>query len=168
MQWVLLTDGDLRIDPLNLEDFIPAARHSDLVVGWRVMRDDPAGQRARVAAWNRLAGRLFDLPVHDVGCPLKLVRRDLFDRVELTATDAMVGTELVVKCLATGGHVSEVAFREPPRDPSRTAHVPRIARSLAELAGLYRPLSALRRGHDEGKPQAATRPARRAPRATPG
>jgi dolichol-phosphate mannosyltransferase len=167
-QWVLLTDGDLRIDLLNLEDFIPAARHSDLVVGWRVMREDPAGQRARVAAWNRLASRLFDLPVHDVDCPLKLVRRDLFERVELTATDAMVGTELVVKCLAAGGQVSEVAFRELPRDASRTAHEPGFARSLAELAGLYRPLHALRRGRGEAAPQGATQRAPRAPRATSG
>jgi dolichol-phosphate mannosyltransferase len=167
-QWVLLTDGDLRIDLLNVEDFLPAARRSDLVVGWRVMRGDPAGQRARVAAWNRLTGSLFDLPVHDVNCPLKLVRRDLFERVELTATDAMVGTELVVKCLAAGGQVSEVAFRELPRDAGWTAHVPGVTRSLAELTKLYRPLRAIGRGGGHGVPQAATRRAPRAPRATPG
>jgi dolichol-phosphate mannosyltransferase len=167
-QWLLLTDGYLRIGLHNLEDFVAAARHSDLVVGWRVMRDGPAGQRARVATWNGLAERVFDLPVHDVDCPLKLVRRELFERVELTATDAMVGPELVVKSLATGGQVSEVAFREPPYDASRTAHVRGIVRAIGELAGLYRPLRALRRRRDEGTPQGATQQAPRAPRATPG
>jgi glycosyltransferase involved in cell wall biosynthesis len=167
-QWVLLTDGDLRIDLDSLDDFLPAARRSDLVVGWRIMRRDPVEERARVAAWSRLVTRLFELPVHDVNCALKLVRRDLFDRVELTAPDAMVGTELAVKCVAAGGHVSEVAFREAQRDPAHTAPVPGLGRSLAELAELYRPLRALRRGRGGWAPQGVTRPAPRAPRATPG
>jgi dolichol-phosphate mannosyltransferase len=166
--WLLLTDGDVRVGLDSLDDFLPAARRSELVVGWRVMRRDPVEQRARVAAWNRLVERLFDLPVHDVNCPLKLVRRDLFDRIELTAPEAMVGAELVVKCLAAGGQVSEVPFREVPRDAARTAPAPGLARSLGELAGLYRPLRALREGRRQGAPQGVTPPAPRAPRATPG
>jgi hypothetical protein len=142
-QWVLLTDGHLRIDALGVEDFLTAARRSDVVVGWRVMRCDPARQRARVAAWNRLTTRLFGLAMHDPDCPLKLVRRDVLERVTLTATDAMVGTELLMKCLAAGATVSEVPFRELERPADELVPAPGAAPALVELARLYRPLRRL-------------------------
>jgi glycosyltransferase involved in cell wall biosynthesis len=170
MPWVLLTDGDVRIGPRGAEDFLSAARRSDLVVGWRVMRQDRVGRRAHVAAWNRLVTRGFGLTMHDPDCPLKLVRRDLLDRVELSATDAMVGTELLVKCTAAAARVSEVPFRELPREEVEIAGgAPGLARSLAEFSSLYRPLRRLRRASSgERAPRGALRRARRAPRATPG
>jgi hypothetical protein len=150
-QWVLLTDGDLRIDRHGVEDFLAAARRSDLVVGWRVMRQGPVWQRARVAAWDRLATRLFGLEIHDPDCPLKLVRREVLEQVTLTATDAMVGPELLVKCLAAAAHVSEVPFREPPREPDDMVPAAGTASALVELARLYRPLRRLGRGQDQGE-----------------
>jgi hypothetical protein len=132
------------------------------------MRLDPPAQRLRVAAWNRLVARLFGLPVHDPDCGLKLVRRDVLERVTLTATHAMVGTELLVKGLAAGATVSEVPFRELPRNPDEIFAAPGVARSLAELAGLYPPLHRLRRGSGERRLPRAVRRARRAPRPTAG
>jgi hypothetical protein len=94
--------------------------------------------------------RLFALPVHDPDCGLKLVRRDLLEHMDLTAHDAMVGTELVVRAVASGARVSEVPFREPARDENEVAPSPGALRSLAELASLYRPLRGLHGGPGEG------------------
>jgi glycosyltransferase involved in cell wall biosynthesis len=144
--WVLLTDAQLRLDTGHLEDFLPAARSSDLVVGWRIMREDTTGRRMRSAIWNRLVRRLFRLPVRDVDCAFKLVRRDLLGRIELTSREAMIGTELIVRSLATGARLSEVAIRDVP--PSAGAGRPsrrRTSGALRELGGLYRTLRYLSR-----------------------
>jgi glycosyltransferase involved in cell wall biosynthesis len=50
--WILLTDADLQFDLAELEDFLPAADRADLIVGWRIARQDPLNRRMNAAAWN--------------------------------------------------------------------------------------------------------------------
>src|SRR5438093_8426368 len=65
MPWILLTDGDLQFDLMELEAFAPHAADADLVVGRRAARADPFGRRVAAHAWNVLVCRLFGLPVRD-------------------------------------------------------------------------------------------------------
>src|SRR5437764_9899162 len=68
MPWVLLTDADLQFDLAELEQFLPAAAHADIVMGWRIARRDPLNRRLNASAWNWLVRRMFRLPVRDVDC----------------------------------------------------------------------------------------------------
>jgi glycosyltransferase involved in cell wall biosynthesis len=115
MPWILLIDAGLPIDPHEVKTFLPIAPDADLVVGRRVLRGDPLGRRARAAAWNGLVRRVFGVPVHDVDCPLKLVRRELVDDLPLSSNGTMIGAEMVVRALAAGGRVREVAVSHRPR-----------------------------------------------------
>jgi glycosyltransferase involved in cell wall biosynthesis len=146
MPWVLLTDGDLQFDLAELEDFLPAAVSADILVGWRILRRDPLNRRLNASAWNWLVRRMFHLPVRDVDCAFKLVRRDLLEQFTLEATGAMISTELVVKSLAAGGRLQELGVHHRPRvagDPSGAS--PRVvARAFYELALLRRSLRAAR------------------------
>ena len=146
MPWVLLTDGDLQFDLGELEDFIPVATRADLVVGWRILRRDPLNRRLNAAAWNWLVRRMFRLPVRDVDCAFKLVRRDLLQGFELEATGAMISTELVVKCLAAGARLEERGVHHRPRVAGEQSGAnPRVvARAFYELALLRRTLHAAR------------------------
>lgn len=115
MPWVLLTDADLQFDLSDLADFVPCTSEADLVVGWRILRQDPAHRRATAGAWNWLMRRLFRLPVRDVDCAFKLIRRELLDGVTLTSAGAMISTELLVRAIAAGARVREVGVRHRPR-----------------------------------------------------
>ena len=42
MPWLLLTDADLQFDLMELVDFLPLTTDADLVMGWRIDRQDPA------------------------------------------------------------------------------------------------------------------------------
>jgi glycosyltransferase involved in cell wall biosynthesis len=138
MPWVLLTDADERFDVEHLEDFVPHARSSDVVVGWRVMRQDPLGRRVRAALWNRLLRRLFKLPVHDVDCAFKLIRRDLLERLELVSSGSMINAELLVRSLAAGGRVAEVPVRDRPLVAGeRIAGPTSLLRAFRELIQLH-------------------------------
>ena len=144
MPWVLLTDADLQFDLSELEDFLPVAPRADIIVGWRIARRDPINRRLNASAWNWLVRRMFHLPVRDVDCAFKLVRRDLLQRFALEATGAMISTELVVKALAAGGRLEEIGVHHRPRVAGEQSGAsPRVvARAFVELALLRRRLHA--------------------------
>jgi glycosyltransferase involved in cell wall biosynthesis len=147
MPWILLTDADLQFDLGQLEDFAPLTASADIVAGRRILRQDPLGRRITGAAWSGLTRRLFRLPVSDVDCAFKLIRRDLLDRVQLTSDGAMVSAELLVKCQAEGARVTEQGVRHRARVAGEQsgAHPRVVVRAFRELAGEYRGLRRLSR-----------------------
>jgi glycosyltransferase involved in cell wall biosynthesis len=122
MPWVLLIDAGLPVDPHELEGCVPIAAHADLVVGWRVAGHDRLTRRIGATARNLVVRRVFGAPVHDVDCAFKLVRRDLVARLPLTAHGPMIGAQLVVRALAAGGRVREVAVDRQPRSARPPSH----------------------------------------------
>ena len=143
--WVLLTDADLQFDLRELVDFVPLAAQADLIAGWRIARQDPLHRRLNAAAWNWLVRSLFDLPVRDVDCAFKLVRRDLLEDIPLTSGGAMISTELVVRAVAAGGRVREVGVHHRPRVAGEQSGAnPRVVlRAFRELARLQGELRGL-------------------------
>lgn len=142
MEWVLLTDSDLQFDLGELENFLPAARGADMILGWRILRKDPFHRRANAAARNWLVRRAFDLPVRDVDCAFKLIRRELLQDCQLEATGAMISTELLVRCLAGGGRIEEIGVHHRPRVAGEQsgANLRVVARAFRELLALRRNL----------------------------
>jgi glycosyltransferase involved in cell wall biosynthesis len=141
--WVLLTDADLQFDLEELAAFVPLSEDHDVVVGYRVDRQDPRGRIVAAAAWNALVRRTFDLPVRDVDCAFKLVRRKLLYDLELEADGAMISTELLVALLARDARLTELAVHHRPRPAGRQSGTnPRVvARAFGELRALRRRLA---------------------------
>jgi glycosyltransferase involved in cell wall biosynthesis len=138
MPWILLTDADLQFDLRELEDFLPHTRDADLLLGWRILRQDPVARRMNAAAWNWLVRRVFRVPVRDVDCAFKLGRRQLLQRIELNSSGAMISTEMLVKCVAAGARLRELGVHHRPRlAGAPTGANPRVVltafRELAEL-----------------------------------
>ena len=147
MPWVLIADADLQFDFGELGDFAQLARSADLVAGRRVDRQDPLGRRMNAAAWNWLMRTLFDLPVRDVDCAFKLLRRELLDGIALTSTGALFSTELLIACRAQGARIVEHDVRHRPRvagEPSG-GRLSVIVRAFGELAREYASLRTLSR-----------------------
>ncbi len=141
--WVLLTDADLQFDLDQLAAFVPFSAEADLVVGWRVQRRDPLHRRVNAAAWNQLMRHTFDLPVHDVDCAFKLVRRDLVADLVLTSTGALISTELLVRVTARGARIHELAVAHRPRVAGRSSGASPgvVLRAFRELGPLRREFS---------------------------
>jgi glycosyltransferase involved in cell wall biosynthesis len=140
MPWILLTDADLQFDLRELEDFLPATRGADLVLGWRILRQDNLHHRANAAAWNWLVRRTFGLHVRDVDCAFKLVRRDVLQGLDLKSSGAMISAELLVRCRDAGARAEELGVHHRPRMAGEQAGAnPRvIARAFRELIALRR------------------------------
>ena len=145
MPWVLLTDVDLEFDPRELEDFVRLSGSADVIVGYRVLRRDPLGRRLNGAAWTWLMGRMFRLPVRDVDCAFKLIRRDVLQQVTLTSDGALISAELLVKSRAAGARIREHGVRDRPRAGGEWSGARLRAGALRELAAQQRSLRRLAR-----------------------
>jgi glycosyltransferase involved in cell wall biosynthesis len=147
MPWVLITDADLQFDLEELEDFVMLTRSADLVAGRRVLRRDSLARRMNGAAWSWLMRTLFDLPVRDVDCAFKLIRRELLDGIELTSSGALISAELLVVCRAQGARIVEHGVRHRARTAGDESggRPAVIARAFAELARRYGALRRLSR-----------------------
>jgi glycosyltransferase involved in cell wall biosynthesis len=144
--WILLTDADLQFDLSELEHFVAPARSHDLVVGYRLARMDPVVRRVNAYAWNLLVGRIFDLDVRDIDCAFKLIRRDLAQRLRLTADGAMISTELVARARLAGASIEELGVRHRPRVAGRQSGADPVV-----VLGAFRELRRIR-GEIDARP----------------
>ena len=84
MDVVITIDGDLQNDPADIGPMIAKLEEGyDLVHGWRVHRQDAMISRklpSRIA--NRIISRVTRFPIHDLGCTLKAIRRNILSEVE--------------------------------------------------------------------------------------
>jgi glycosyltransferase involved in cell wall biosynthesis len=158
LEWIFLTDADLQFDLGDLDRTLPLADGRDLVVGYRMRRADPPHRRLNAAAWNALVHRAFGLPVRDVDCAFKLMRRELVQSLALGADGAMVSTELLVRAQAAGAVITELGVMHRPRTAGRSSGA-----NPAVVLRAFRELRVLRaRIRDEAVPAVPAAPAARA------
>jgi hypothetical protein len=135
LEWVFLTDADLQFDLTELVRFVPLAPSSDIVAGYRAQRADPPHRVLNAAAWNLLVRHYFDVPLRDVDCAFKLMRRDVVQPLPLTAEGAMVSTEIVTRAVAAGARIAQLGVTHRPRPAGRPSGAsPRVVlRAFREL-----------------------------------
>jgi glycosyltransferase involved in cell wall biosynthesis len=139
MPYILLTDADLQFDLAELERFVPRLEEADVVLGYRLRRNDPPARRAAAAGWNWLVRLLYGLPFRDVDCAFKLFPRELLQGLVLTSSGALFSTELLVRTAETGATMTEVGVHHFPRmSGTPTGGNPRVVvRAFRELAKLH-------------------------------
>ncbi len=83
---VAFLDGDLQNDPADIPALIePIVRgDADVACGWRRHRKDRALSRV-LPSWlaNQVISRVLGLPLHDVGCTLKVFRKIFLEDMHL-------------------------------------------------------------------------------------
>lgn len=81
---VITSDGDLQNDPADIPRLLSKLDEGfDMVCGWRQARRDPLSKR--IPSWfaNRLISRSTGVQLHDYGCSLKAIRREVVDNLKL-------------------------------------------------------------------------------------
>ena len=82
---VVLMDGDGQNDPADIPALLgEIERGSDLACGWRYNRQDPfLNRRLPSMIANRLISWTTEVQLHDYGCTLKAMRRDVAKNLKL-------------------------------------------------------------------------------------
>jgi glycosyltransferase involved in cell wall biosynthesis len=82
---VVMMDGDGQNDPADIPALLAELdRGNDLVSGWRHSRRDALLSR-RLPSWiaNRLISQMMEVRLHDYGCTLKAMRKDVAKNLKL-------------------------------------------------------------------------------------
>ena len=97
-EWVFYTDGDAQYNPLELVNLAAALREGvDIVNGYKITRSDPLERKIIGSIYNYLAKWAFGLHLRDVDCDFRLIRRKIFDEIELESTTGTLPLEMVKK-----------------------------------------------------------------------
>jgi glycosyltransferase involved in cell wall biosynthesis len=79
---VLMMDADLQDDPADLPAFIEKIRSGlDVVVGWKVKRQDPLSRRVASRIFNGTVGYFTRVRLHDMNCGFKAYRREVIETI---------------------------------------------------------------------------------------
>jgi dolichol-phosphate mannosyltransferase len=82
--WIVTLDGDGQNDPADIPALLARLRESGpaevpaMIAGWRVKRRDTWLKRISSKIANAVRGRILNDHTPDVGCGLKVFRRDVF------------------------------------------------------------------------------------------
>lgn len=133
---IITMDADLQDDPKEIPRFLEqVAAGSDVVSGWKRVRNDPWHKTMPSAVFNFLVSRLTGVVLHDHNCGFKAYRREIFDEVKLYGE---LHRFVPVLAAARGWHVSEIAVEHHARPYGHSKYgVSRLIKGFLDLLTIY-------------------------------
>lgn len=143
-EWVFYTDGDGQFDIAQLELLLPLAGKYDIVNGFRQGRRDALVRKINAALWNCLVQGVLRFRARDVDSAFKLYRREIFDRIEMKATGALIDAEILARATRAGYSIANVGVSHRSRTAGKsTGGNPKvIMRAFVELVRLRKEILA--------------------------
>lgn len=141
---IFYTDGDGQYDVSELALLVPLMSDGvDVVNGYKIERQDSRRRKASGAMYNTLAHLIFRLPIRDVDCDFRLVRRSAIDRIHLGLSSGAICVELVGRLNSAGCVFREVPVHHYPRPHGKSQFFTprRVARTLFDVFVFWLSLS---------------------------
>lgn len=115
--WIVYTDADGQFDFSEITKFIDETGNADLILGYRIKRNDPYIRLIVALGWKMLVFIFFGLRVKDVDCGFKMVNKKVLEGIpKLQSTrGGMINAELVVKAKKFGFRIAQVGVHHFPR-----------------------------------------------------
>jgi glycosyltransferase involved in cell wall biosynthesis len=138
--WIFYTDGDAQYDPDELKLLAAmATAEVDLINGWKIERHDPLHRIVIGRLYQHIVRAAFGLKLKDVDCDFRLMRRAIFDKVELTQDSGVICVELMKKIQDAGFRLTETPVHHFHRayGKSQFFNYRRLARVAHDLAKLW-------------------------------
>ncbi len=149
---VFYTDGDGQYDPAEMTALLPQMTDDvDWVNGWKISRSDPLHRIIIGRLYHHMVKVLFGLKVRDVDCDFRLMRRRIFDVVQLEKNSGVICLEMMKKFQDAGFRVAEHPVHHYHRSygKSQFFNFRRIARTGIDVMKLWWVL-VIRRQHLKG------------------
>jgi glycosyltransferase involved in cell wall biosynthesis len=147
-EWIFYTDGDAQYDVRELDRLInEAGDEVDVVQGYKITRNDPLHRIIIGRVYHWMVKIAFGLKLCDVDCDFRLIRRSVFEKVNLVSDSGVICCEMMTKIQRAGFRIKEVPVHhyERAHGKSQFFNFPRIFRVARQLAGLWIRLVLLRK-----------------------
>lgn len=147
-EWIFYTDGDGQYDPRELLDLVNAVQEdTDIVNGYKIERHDPLHRVIIGRVYHHIVRLMFGFRLRDVDCDFRLIKRRVFDEVQLRSTSGTICLEMVKKMQDAGFKFEEVPVHHFHRayGKSQFFNFARLVRTAVQLITLWRDLRFSRR-----------------------
>jgi glycosyltransferase involved in cell wall biosynthesis len=138
--YVFYTDGDAQYDPHEIKTLLAALDDDvDVVNGWKIERHDPLHRIIIGRMYHHFVKFMFGFKLRDVDCDFRLIRRSVFDVIDLESPDGTICLELVKKLQDAGFRFAEVPVHHYHRTYGKSQYFNfrRLSRVLPHLAVLW-------------------------------
>ncbi|MCL4385581.1 MAG: glycosyltransferase family 2 protein [Actinobacteria bacterium] len=106
---IFYTDGDAQYNPLELEKLVEKMTdYVDIVNGYKISRQDPFYRKIIGRLYHYTTKILFKFKIRDVDCDFRLIRKSLFDNINLRYDSGIICVEMISKFAARGARFVEV------------------------------------------------------------
>ena len=132
-------DGDNQFDVQTITKFLNKLDNHDMVIGERIDRKDTWDRALISEGFNYLARFLLDINFRDIDCGIKVFRREVYEKIDLT-TKRTVDAELLAKTQKNNFNIKQVKVNHYRRDKGEseaeglvTVRLPLIIKTLKEI-----------------------------------
>lgn len=113
---IFYTDGDGQYDVRELPLLFSLMTDDvNFVNGIKMSRHDPSYRIVLGNFYSFIARWLFWLPIYDVDCDFRLIRRELIRKIDLSSSSGSICIELVKKSQRNGAKFRQVSIHHYPR-----------------------------------------------------
>ena len=114
---IVYTDGDGQFDFSEVTKFLEKIDESDLIIGYRLKRQDPFFRIIFKKGWALSLWMMFGLTLKDVDCGFKMIKRKVLETIPRLESQrgAMINAELAIKARKSGFKIGQVGVNHYPR-----------------------------------------------------
>jgi len=137
---VFYTDGDGQFDINEMPPLLALMERYDIVSCYRLNRQDSFIRKINGWCWTMLVCLMFGLKVRDIDCAFKLYKREIFNKIELSSTGALIDAEILARAARKGYRITQKGVHHYPRTSGEQsgASLRVILRAFKELFKLQR------------------------------
>lgn len=138
---IVYTDGDGQFDFSEVTKFFKKIEENDLVIGYRIKRQDSFLRKIFGRGWRLTLLIFFRLTLKDVDCGFKMVSKKVLEKISHleSSRGAMINAELVIKAKKAGFRIGQVGVNHYPRLSGKPtgANLKVIIKSYLDLVKLW-------------------------------
>jgi len=137
---VFYTDGDGQFDIGEMPPLLTLMEQYDIVSCYRLNRQDSIIRKINGWCWTWLVCMMFGLKVRDIDCAFKLYKREIFDKIEMSSTGALIDAEILARAARKGYRITQKGVHHYPRTAGTQsgASLRVILRAFKELIKLQK------------------------------
>ena len=145
------TDGDGQYDVFELKKLLPIMQEGiDVVNGYKIFRHDPLYRVVIGIVYLRLMRLLFNFRLRDIDCDFRLLRRSVFEKIELKHDSGVICLEMIKKLELMGCRFAEYPVHHFHRSygKSQFFRLGRLTKTLWNILKLWWQIMILRERPD--------------------
>lgn len=140
-EWVFYTDGDGQYDVAELPKLIKKVNDgiTTVVNGYKINREDTLLRKITGNIHNFILHIFFSLPVDDVSCDFRLIKKSLLDKCNLRMKSGAICLELVITLKQAGGSFAQAGVLHYKRfhGTSKFFNIKNIYETVRDNVKLY-------------------------------